>query len=66
MYSGVLVVGLRSVAVLQTTGFRVYIHGSMSHLLHRFVRHLSVGLPAASHEMAKSYEVYHVIFRSLT
>ncbi|KAI0213240.1 Folylpolyglutamate synthase, mitochondrial [Lamellibrachia satsuma] len=56
MYSGVLVVGLRSVAVLQTTGFRVYIHGSMSHLLHRFVRHLSVGLPAASHEMAKSYE----------
>ena len=59
VWRGVARVGSGAVHVCQlhTTRSNLCVHSGMSQWLHKFVRHLSVGLPAASHEMSKSYEV---------
>ena len=59
VWRGVARVGSGAVHVCQlhTTRSNLCVHSGMSQWLHTFVRHLSVGLPAASHEMSKSYEV---------
>ena len=37
-----------------------FIQNSMPRRLRSFVRHLNIGLSAARHEMAKSYEVFTI------